>query len=149
MMANLIERLLKIRIINFMIVGTFGGLVSFAIYYPLTFYFKDSVHFLGQIFYLPAVIPSTVAGVTFNYFMNRKWTYGDCKAKRMSLVRYELIGLSTAILDITVLFLLVQYAHVFYLIAPVLAVCCMFIVRYFLINKLVWNTKGRNYEISP
>lgn len=132
-----------------MIVGTFGGLVSFAIYYPLTFYFKDSVHFLGQIFYLPAVIPSTVAGVTFNYFMNRKWTYGDCKAKRMSLVRYELIGLSTAILDITVLFLLVQYAHVFYLIAPVLAVCCMFIVRYFLINKLVWNTKGRNYEISP
>ena len=84
-MLNLIKRLLKIRLINFMVVGSIGGLISFAVYYPLTFYFKSSVLFLGQIFYLPAVIPSTIAGVTFNYYLNKKWTYGDCKTKSMSL----------------------------------------------------------------
>ena len=147
-MINLIKRLLKIRIINFMIVGGIGGLVSFAVYYPLTFYFKDSVHFLGQIFYLPAVIPSTVAGVTFNYFLNKKWTYGDCKAKRMSLIRYEVVGLSTALLDISALFLLVHYAHVNYLVAPIIAVLCMFLIRYFLVNKLVWNTNNVVKEVN-
>ena len=146
-MINLIKRLFKIRIINFMLVGGLGGLVSFAVYYPLTFYFKDSVHFLGQIFYLHAVIPSTVAGVTFNYFMNKKWTYKDCKDKRMSLIRYEVVGLSTAILDIVALFLLVHYAHVNYLVAPVVAVLCMFLIRYFLVNKLVWTVKNAVKEV--
>jgi len=123
-----------------MVVGGLGGLLSFAIYYPLTFYFKSHVQFLGQTFYLPATIPSTVAGVTFNYFLNKKWTYGDCKAKRMSLARYELVGLSTACLDVFALFLLVHYGHLYYLIAPVVAVLCMFVIRYFLVNKLVWHT---------
>lgn len=140
-MLNLIKRLLKIRLINFMVVGSIGGLISFAVYYPLTFYFKSSVLFLGQIFYLPAVIPSTIAGVTFNYYLNKKWTYGDCKTKSMSLARYEVVGLSTAVLDIIALFVLVHYIHINYLIAPVVAVLCMFIVRYYLINQLVWNTK--------
>ena len=147
-MINLIKRLFKIRIINFMLVGGLGGLVSFAVYYPLTFYFKDSVHFLGQIFYLPAVIPSTVAGVTFNYFLNRKWTYGDCKTKRMSLIRYEAVGLSTAVLDVTVLFLLVRYIHVNYLVAPIVAVLCMFIIRYFLVNKFVWTANNAVREVK-
>ena len=131
-----------------MLVGGLGGLVSFAVYYPLTFYFKDSVHFLGQIFYLPAVIPSTVAGVTFNYFLNRKWTYGDCKTKRMSLIRYEAVGLSTAVLDVTVLFLLVRYIHVNYLVAPIVAVLCMFIIRYFLVNKFVWTANNAVREVK-
>ena len=147
-MINLIKRLLKIRIINFMVVGGIGGLISFAVYYPLTFYFKDSVHFLGQIFYLPAVIPSTIAGVTFNYFLNRKWTYGDRKAKRMSLIRYEVVGLSTAVLDVTVLFLLVRYIHVNYLVAPIVAVLCMFIIRYFLVNKFVWIVNNTVREVK-
>lgn len=140
-MVNLVKRLLKIRIINFMVVGGIGGLISFAVYYPLTFYFKDSVRFLGQIFYLPAVIPSTVVGVTFNYFLNRKWTYRDCKAKSMSLAKYEVVGLSTAVLDVSVLFVLVHYIRINYLIAPVVAVLCMFVIRYYLVNRLVWNTK--------
>jgi putative flippase GtrA len=122
-----------------MVVGSIGGLISFVVYYPLTFYFKNSVHFLGQNFYLPAVIPSTIAGVTFNYYLNKKWTYGNCKTKSMSLARYEVVGLSTACLDIFALFLLVHYGHVYYLIAPVIAVLCMFIIRYFLVNKLVWS----------
>jgi putative flippase GtrA len=141
-LAKLIKRLLKIRIISFMVVGGLGGLVTFSVYYPLTFYFKNSVHFLGQVFYLPAVIPSTIAGITFNYFMNRKWTYRDCKAKSVSLIRYELVGLSTALLDITALFIFVQFAHVSYLIAPVLAAVCMFLIRYFLVNRLVWRTNN-------
>ena len=131
-----------------MVVGGIGSLVNFAIYYPLTFYFKDSVHFLGQIFYLPAVIPSTFASVTFNYFLNKKWTYRDCKTKSMSLARYEVISLSTAVLDITALFLLVHYVHVNYLVAPVVAVLCMFVIRYFLVNKLVWTTNNIVREVK-
>jgi putative flippase GtrA len=131
-----------------MLIGTIGGLVSFAVYYPLTFYFKSSVHFLGQIFYLPAVIPSTIAGVTFNYFLNKKWTYGDCNAKSMSLARYEVVGLSTAVLDIATLFVLVYYVHINYLIAPVVAVLCMFLIRYLLVGKFVWNTKNVVKELK-
>ncbi len=126
-----------------MLIGGLGFLVSMAVYYPLTLFFKDYVVWLGQQFYLPATIPSTLASVTFNYYMNRKFTFGDCPAKRLSLLRYQVMGMTTALLDIFMLFLLVHFLSIFYLLAAVIAVISMFLVRYFIANKWIWKTGGR------
>ena len=118
---------MKIRLLNFMAVGSLGALVSFAIYIPLTLLFKAHISFLGQEFYLPATIPSTLGSITFNYYMNRRFTFGDCKAKSMSLLRYETTASATAVFDIALLFLMVHYLHIYYLLAAVFAVLMMFL----------------------
>lgn len=138
-MTSFIKRLLKIRIINFMFVGSLSFIVSLAVYYPLTLYFQYNVEFLGQIFYLPAAIPSTLASLIFGYYGNRKWTFGDCRAKRLSLLTYVFTGMLTAIGDIFLLFVLVHYLHFYWLLGSVLAVLVMFLVRYFISRKLIWN----------
>jgi putative flippase GtrA len=72
--------------------------------------------------------------------MNKKWTYREYQAKSLSLVRYEFMGLCTAIFDIIVLFLLVQFGHIYYLLAMVMAAIIMFGMRYSISNKWVWKT---------
>jgi putative flippase GtrA len=73
--------------------------------------------------------------------MNKKWTYRDVETKKLSLGRYEVMGLSTAVFDMVLIFLMVQLGHVFYLLAMVLAACVMFLMRYFIANRWIWNTK--------
>jgi putative flippase GtrA len=72
--------------------------------------------------------------------MNKKWTYKNETAKMLSLGRYELMGLSTMIFDLFIIFGLVQYLHLFYLVALVIATIVMFLARYFIANRWIWNT---------
>ena len=109
MIKQLYKKLMKVRIINFMLVGSLGFIVSAIVYYPLSFYFKDNVEFLGQVFYLPACIPSTIASLSFNYFMNKRITFRDCRSNSLGYWRYMSTGMITAIADIFLIFLLVTF----------------------------------------
>lgn len=139
-MIKLWKRLWKIRVFNFMFVGGCGFLLNLAIYYPLTVLIHNKVTFLNQVFYLPALLISTPIVIAFNYALNKKWTYKDCPAKSLSLARYEFMGLCTAFFDIIVLFLLVYFGHIFYLVAMILTALIMFLIRYFISNRWVWET---------
>lgn len=130
---------MSIRIINFMIVGGLGLIVSLAIYYPLTLVLQQRVTFLHQLFYLPAELVAIPVSITFNYYMNKKFTYSDCEAKRFSLIRYELLGLSTAFFDVLLLFLFVYFWHIYFLWAAILAALCVFVIRYTISNKWIWK----------
>jgi putative flippase GtrA len=138
---NLWKRLWKIRIFNFMFVGGCGFTLNLAIYYPLTMLIHNKITLLNQVFYLPALLISTPIVIAFNYVLNKKWTYKDFPTKSLSLARYELMGLSTAVFDMIVLFLLVYFGHIFYLIAMVLTAIMMFSIRYFISNRWIWRTE--------
>jgi putative flippase GtrA len=140
-MINLIKKLLKIRIINFMLVGGIGFCVSMAVYYPLTILLKDNLSILGQQFYLPATLISIPCALSCNYYLNKKYTYKNVQAKQLSYGRYLVMGGITAIGDVFVLFLLVQFGHLFYMVATVIATLLMFLSRYFIANAWIWNTK--------
>jgi len=138
---NLWKRLWKIRIFNFMVVGGCGFILNLCIYYPLTVLIHNKITFLNQVFYLPALLITAPIVIAFNYWMNMKWTFRDSPSKSLSLGRYELMGLSTMIFDLFIIFALVQYGHIFYLIAMVLATIIMFLMRYFIANKWIWKTE--------
>ena len=140
-MINLWKRMWKIRIFNFMFVGSCGFLLNLCIYYPLTVLIHNKITFLNQIFYLPALLITAPITIAFNYWMNKKWTFKDSTTKSLSLGRYELMGLSTMIFDLFIIFFLVQYGHIFYLVAMVLATIIMFLMRYFIANKWIWKTE--------
>ena len=140
-MINLWKRMWKIRIFNFMFVGGCGFLLQTALYYPLTLLIHNSIKFFDQVFYLPALVIVFPIVIAFNWWMNKKWTYRDVETKKLSLGRYEVMGLSTAVFDMVLIFLMVQFGHVFYLLAMVLAACVMFLMRYFIANRWIWNTK--------
>ena len=140
MIKKLWNKLWKIRIINFMFVGGCGFLLNLVIYYPLTLLIQNKVSFLNQVFYLPAMLITAPIVIAFNYWMNKKWTYKGVDTKMLSLGRYEFMGLSTAVFDLFIIFALVEYGHIFYLIAMVIATILMFLVRYFIANRWIWKT---------
>jgi dolichol-phosphate mannosyltransferase len=136
---NLIKRLFKIRIVNFMFVGGLGFLVNMAVYYPVTYWLQTQTTILGQQFYLPATLISLPCSISFNYWMNKKWTFKDKKSSSLSYGQYLVMGLATSVLDVVLLFLLVHFGHLFYMVAFILATIVMFLSRYFISNFWIWK----------
>ena len=123
-----------------MTVGAIGFVVGTGlVYYPLTVFFHNHVSFLSQEFYLPALIPSFFVSTTLNYWLNKRLTFKDCNVKRLSLLRYMSMGAYTWVFDVALMFLLVQYTHLFYLLALVIATLCMFLVRYVISKRWIWK----------
>lgn len=139
---SLWKKLWKIRIFNFMFVGGLGFCLNLIIYYPLTLLIQNKVAFLDQVFYLPAMLITAPIVIAFNYWLNKKWTYKGTGTKTLSLGRYEMMGLSTMVFDLFIIYGLVHYVHIFYLVAMVIATIIMFLGRYFIVNKWIWKTVG-------
>jgi len=53
------------------------------------------------------------------------------------------MGMCTAMVDLVLIFLMVQFGHVFYLLSTVFAACIMFALRYIISNKWIWKTSKR------
>lgn len=139
LIGEVITCMLRVRIIRFMVVGGASLLVSLIVYYPLTLFLEYKTTFFGQVFYLPAILISTPTALAFAYYINRKWTFGNYRTRNLSLLRYELSGMSTAVLDVIALFLMVHYLHIYYLLAAILAAISMFGLRYIIASKWIWG----------
>ena len=129
----------KYQILNFMIVGGIGYVVNLLIYWPLTMVFKNEVTFLGQQFYLPPFVISSLIAILCNYTLNKIWTFKGWTEQKMGSMRYLLMALATLVLDMFFLFLLVQYAHLHPVPAAAVAILIVFIVRYTIARTWVWK----------
>ena len=138
---SLIRWLWGIRILRFMFFGGISFLLCFAIYYPVTLLIQSKITILDEVFYLPAILISNPIVIVASYYMNKKWTYQDSKTRSYSLARYELMGMSTIFLDMAVLFVLVHFAHIYYLLGMVLTALIMFLIRYTISNRWIWHVK--------
>ena len=129
------------RIINFMLVGGLGFIVGTGlVYYPITLLLHH-VSAVTEIYYLPALIPSSLASITWNYTLNQRWTFKDKKSESVSYLRYLSMSLSTIVFDISLLFIFVHYVHMFYLVGLVVATVCMFLLRYLIANVWIWRVR--------
>lgn len=131
----------RFRVLNFMLVGGIGYLINMGLYWPLTKVFKTEVSFLGSHFYLPPFVLSSFVAICANYYLNKRWTFGDRKAKSLSFVRYLNMAGATLVLDMFVLFLLVDFVHLNEMLAAALAIALVFVVRYVIADKLIWAKK--------
>lgn len=140
---TLFERAKKITskhpILNFMFVGGIGFIVNISIYYPLSLVFENEVTILGQHFYLPPFIISSFIAILCNYEMNKRWTFKRQKTNSYSRGRYMLMALVTLVLDVIMLWLLVDYGHLFPTLGAVIALNAAFLLRYAIARVWVWK----------
>ncbi len=132
----------KFQILNFMAVGGIGYIVNMATYWPLTLVFKNEVTFLGQQFYLPPFVVSSLIAIFCNYELNRIWTFKGWREHQLGSLRYLFMALGTLLIDMFFLFLLVEYAHLPPLPAAALAILIVFIIRYAIARSWVWSKKS-------
>jgi putative flippase GtrA len=131
---NLIERYLPLdQFIKFCVVGGMGTLLNLFILYT-------SVEFLGLWYILGAAIAFIIV-VTFNFTLNKFWTFKDKKKKKKIVVgqylKYIVIGGIGMGINILTLFILVEYVGIWYILAELLAI----------IVATLWNFEGSRYIV--
>ena len=131
--------MVKYRLLNYAVVGGIGYIINLGVYYPLTLVFEQQVTFLGQVFYLPPYIISASLAGTCNYFFNKWWTFGDRKESQLGFLKYWTILGPTILVDLTIIFLLVQFMHLEPIVAAAIAILSVFLIRYSIANKWIWG----------
>jgi dolichol-phosphate mannosyltransferase len=129
----------KFRILNFMLVGGIGYAINMLIYWLLTPVFKTEVRFLGQHFYLPPFVISSLIAIVCNYELNKVWTFRGWKEQRLGSLRYLSMALVTLSVDIVLLYALVEYFKLSPVPAAAIAILIVFIVRYAIASRWVWS----------
>ncbi len=129
----------KYRVFSFTLVGGIGFIINMGLYYPLTLIFQSEVTFLDQHFYLPPFAISSAVAIMSNYHFNKVWTFGDRKAKSLSSMRYFGMAGITLLLDMFVLFLMVDYGHLHPMLAAMVAIIFVFFLRYVIADKWIWG----------
>lgn len=141
-LVQLVRRLLtRFRILNFMLVGGIGYVINMGLYYPLTLVFRTEVTFLGSHFYLPPFVISSVVAIISNYEMNKRWTFGDRKAKSLSFARYFGMAAVTMLLDLLILWGLVDGLHWAPMLGAAVAIAVVFVVRYVVADKWIFRER--------
>lgn len=111
------EEALSYQFFKFCLVGGIGVLVNLAVLYSLVE--------LAYLWYLHAAIAAFIVAVSSNFILNKIWTFRDKRKGIKALKQYSeffvvrTIGL---LVNLAILYLLVQYGNIWYLAAQFLAV---------------------------
>jgi dolichol-phosphate mannosyltransferase len=132
----------KYRILNFMLVGGIGYAINMLTYWPLTLVFETEVSFLGQHFYLPPFVISSLLAIISNYSLNKIWTFRGWTEQRLGFLRYLSMALVTLLGDMVLLFVLVDFVGMAPVPAAALAILIVFIIRFIIASKWVWSEKS-------
>ena len=120
------------QFLKFCVVGVIGTAIDFGLLYLL-------VEF-GHVYYLLAATISFIAAVINNYLLNKIWTFQDKNRNFFKqFVQFLIVSLVGLGLNLLLLYLLVQYAHLWYILAKVLATGVVLIWN-FIANKF-WTFK--------
>jgi dolichol-phosphate mannosyltransferase len=132
----------KFQILNFMIVGGIGYVINIGSYWLLLKFLKTSeTTFLGQHFYLPPFVISTLLAIISNYELNKYWTFKGWGEQSVGFLRYLTMGLATMVLDMAVLWALVDWGNLTPILAAAIAIAIVFIIRYLIARKWIWARK--------
>lgn len=131
----------KWRILPFMIVGGIGYFVNMVIYYPLTLWFKETVTFLGQEFYLPPFLLSSYIAITSNYLLNKHFTFKGYQQKKFGYVKYLTTCSASLPVEMALIYLLVHFLGFMPIVAVAIAILVVFIGRFLVVSKMVWHKK--------
>ena len=127
--------------IRFAVVGGVGTLVNLSLLYILT-------DIYGLLYLISEAIAFTVS-VIHNYFWNKSFTFEeDIKEKVIGKsVRFTIICIIALIVNLTVLFILVEFFGIFFLLAEVFAICVAFSVNFF--GNRFWTFRHKVKTDNP
>lgn len=128
------------QFIKFGIVGAIGTLINIAILYSLTEYI-DIYYIISEI------IAFFVAGLN-NYIWNKLWTFKE-KIKDQVVSKYVqfiVISLISLFVNISTLYVLVEYFKFWYVLAEVVAIVIAFLLNF--IGNKVWTFRSKDTDSS-
>jgi len=133
----------KFQVLNFMVVGGIGYVINMGAYSVLLRVFKGAeTTFLGQHFYLPPFVFSSLLAIVSNYELNRVWTFKGWTEQSVGFVRYLSMALVTLLFDMAALWALVDFGKLTPILAAALAIAIVFIIRYFIAKRWIWSRKS-------
>ncbi|MFX1504269.1 MAG: GtrA family protein [Promethearchaeota archaeon] len=127
--------------IRFAVVGGIGTLVNLSLLYILT-------EIYGILYLISEAFAFTVS-VIHNYFWNKSFTFEeDIKEKVVGKgMKFTIICIIAMIVNLTVLFILVEFFGIFYLLAEIGAICVAFFVNFF--GNRFWTFRHRIKTDNP
>lgn len=129
------------RILPFMIVGGVGYFVNMAVYYPLTLWFKGTVTFLEQEYYLPPFLVSSYVAITSNYMLNKLFTFKGYKLSQLGYFKYLITCSASLPIEMILIYLFVRFLGFIPIMAVAVAILVVFIARFLVVSRIVWHKK--------
>ena len=137
-LASIFENLHKNfeRLLKFSVVGAFGALIK-------SFFLWFFTEIVG-IFYLFSSLMAIEIAIFVQFMLNDRWTFHERRTKGWSeflkrILKSNIWRAGGIALNIAVLFLLTEYAHIYYLLSNIFGILCAFISNYILESRLTWG----------
>lgn len=112
---------------KFCVVGFTAAVIDFGLLYVLTDWFG--------LYYLASATISFVVAATYNYYLNRRWTFCSAGSKRKQMPIFFVIAIIGILINNFILYLGVEQFALHYLVAKVIATAIV----------TGWNFFGNKY----
>ncbi|MFX1396065.1 MAG: GtrA family protein [Promethearchaeota archaeon] len=121
------------------IIGSIGAVINLLVLYVLTEYL--------YVYYLISETIAFIVASIHNYFLNKIWTFKEAIKDRIvsKYIQFLIINIIGLMINLLVLFILVEHFHFWYIIAEIGATLCAFAFN-FLGNKF-WTFQEKNEQI--
>lgn len=132
-MRHLLETWGQEHFLWFFIVGVISSLVDIGLLYALCEY--------GGIWYIPAAVVSYCCGILVSYSLNKILTFHDRTRNYLSqFTTFAAISFSCLMVNVTIIWILVELAALNYLVAKVIATICAFFWNYYGQSRITFRT---------
>jgi len=125
------------QLFKFAFVGAIGTIVNLSILYILTEFF--------HVYYILSEMIAFSAASLNNYILDKIWTFKEEIREKIinKYFRFLIISLVALVVNISILFILVEFYEIWYIFAEIGAICCAFLVNFF--GNKIW-TFNKNIE---
>jgi len=135
LISGLISKPFIKQLIKFAFVGAIGTIVNLTILYILTEFFL--------VYYIISEIFAFIVATINNYILNKFWTFKEKLHEKLikKYVKYVAISLIALILNICILFILVEYFYLWYILAALLAIFGAFMINF--MGNRIWTFNNK------
>lgn len=128
------------QFLKYIFVGALGTLVNLCVLYVFTDIFN--------VWYIISAVIAFLVSVINNYILNKIWTFQEKIQEQIiqKYFKYTFICILSLFVNISILFILVEFYDVWYIFAEVVAIGGAFLIN-FLGNNL-WTFKYNSLELS-
>jgi len=135
-MDNIISKENIKLFLKYGIVGAIGTLINLLILFSLT-------ELVGLYYIISEILAYTIVLVN-NFIMNKMFTFQEEFRENFlkKFSQYSVISIAALILNLIILFWLVEYLFIWYIFAEIIAMICSFLLNF--IGNRFWTFKEKN-----
>lgn len=126
-----------IKVVRFLLSGGVSAALNFSILWGST----ELLH----VWYMLSLIISIIICSILNFTLQKFWTFEDHSLDRVyaQLPQFITLGVVNLILNSIFLYVLVEYAHMWYLAGQVICIATLASMNFFIYHTLIFSSKGR------